>query len=237
MLIQELTRQASLDLLARTRLGRLACAQGPQPYVVPCYFVYDANYLYSFSTVGQKIEWMRANPLVCVEVDEVVSPEQWVSVIVFGRYEELRDTPEWQGARTHAHTLLKRNAVWWEPAYVKTILHGTQRPLVPVFYRIHGLQITGHRATPEPVTPANARLSMTDSGKNGWLQHLLRQVRGSLLARHLRGGGGHAKGQEALARSSSGCPPERRGIRASRHVAGFIMSVASRLEQVTVILA
>jgi len=188
MLIQELTRQASLDLLARTRLGRLACAQGPQPYVVPCYFVYDANYLYSFSTVGQKIEWMRANPLVCVEVDEVVSPEQWVSVIVFGRYEELRDTPEWQGARTLAHTLLKRNAVWWEPAYVKTILHGTQRPLVPVFYRIHGLQITGHRATPEPVTPANARLSMTDSGKDGWLQHLLRQVRGSLLARHLRGG-------------------------------------------------
>ncbi len=45
MLIQELSIQASLDLLARTRLGRLAGAQGPQPYVVPCYFVYDANYL------------------------------------------------------------------------------------------------------------------------------------------------------------------------------------------------
>jgi nitroimidazol reductase NimA-like FMN-containing flavoprotein (pyridoxamine 5'-phosphate oxidase superfamily) len=36
MLIQELTREASLDLLARTRLGRLACALGPHPYVVPC---------------------------------------------------------------------------------------------------------------------------------------------------------------------------------------------------------
>jgi hypothetical protein len=145
---------------------------------VPVYFAYDNGYLYSFSTVGQKIEWMRANPLVCVEADEVVSPEQWVSVIVFGRYEELPDTPEWQGARTLAYTVLKRNAVWWEPAYVKTILHGTQRPLVPVFYRIHGLQITGHRATPEPVTPANTRLSMTDSGEDGWLQNLLRQVQG-----------------------------------------------------------
>ncbi len=103
MLIQELTRQASLDLLARTHLGRLACAQGSQPYVVPFYFVYDHDCLYSFSTVGQKIEWMRANPLVCVEADEVVSPEQWVSVIVFGRYEELLDTPEYQGARTFAH--------------------------------------------------------------------------------------------------------------------------------------
>ena len=177
MLIQELARQESLDLLARTRLGRLACAQGTQPYVVPFYFVYDNDCLYSFSTVGQKIEWMRANPLVCVEATEVVSPEQWVSVIVFGRYEELPDTPEWQSARRFAHTLLKRNAVWWEPAYVKTILHGTQRPLVPVFYRIHGLQITGHRATPEPVAPPDTRRSMTDSGEDSWLQHLLRQVR------------------------------------------------------------
>jgi len=179
--IQELTRQASLDLLARTHLGRLACTQGARPYVVPVYFAYDNDYLYSFPTVGQKIEWMRANPLVCLEVDEVVSPEQWVSVIVFGRYEELPDTPEWQGTRKLAHTVLKRNAVWWEPAYVKTILHGTQRALVPVFYRIHGLQITGHRATPEPVTPGNTRLSMTDSGEDGWLQKLLRQVRGVLL--------------------------------------------------------
>jgi len=186
VIIQELTRQASLDLLARTHLGRLACTQGARPYVVPVYFAYNNGYLYSFSTVGQKIEWMRANPLVCVEADEVVGPEQWVSVIVFGRYEELPDTPEWQATRTVAHTLLKRNAVWWEPAYVKTILHGTQRPLVPVFYRIHGLQITGHRATPEPVTPANTRLSMTDSGEDSWPQNLLRQVRGSLLAPHLR---------------------------------------------------
>jgi nitroimidazol reductase NimA-like FMN-containing flavoprotein (pyridoxamine 5'-phosphate oxidase superfamily) len=178
VLIQELTRPASLDLLARSRLGKLACAQGNQPYVVPIYFVYDNDYLYSFSTVGQKIEWMRANPLVCVEVDDVVSPEQWMSVIVFGRYEELLDTFEYQDVRTFAHALLKRRAVWWEPGYAKTILHGTQRPLVPVFYRIHCRQITGLRALPDqPVTPADTRLSMPVSGE-GWLQRLLRQIRG-----------------------------------------------------------
>jgi nitroimidazol reductase NimA-like FMN-containing flavoprotein (pyridoxamine 5'-phosphate oxidase superfamily) len=57
----------------------------------------------------------------------MVSPEQWVSVIVFGRYEELPDTPECQSACAFAHTLLKRNAVWWEPAYAKTTLGGTPR--------------------------------------------------------------------------------------------------------------
>ena len=177
VMIQELTRQASLDLLARTRLGRLACAHGTQPYVVPIYFAYHNECLYGFPTVGQKIEWMRANPLVCVEADEVVGPEHWATVLVFGRYEELPDTPEWARARTVAHTLLKQYAVWWEPAYAKTILHGIQRPLVPVFYRIHCRRVIGHRAVPEPVAPRSTGPLMTDSREHGWLQSLLRQVR------------------------------------------------------------
>ena len=178
MLIQELTKQASLDLLARTSLGRIACAQGAQPYVVPFYFAYDNYYLYSFSTVGQKIEWMRANPLVCVETDELVSSQQWVSVIVFGLYEELPDTPACQRERAFAHNLLRKRAMWWEPGCAKTILHGLQRPLVPVFHRIRVVQISGHRASPEPSALPDTRLSRTDSGENGWLQRILRQVRG-----------------------------------------------------------
>jgi uncharacterized protein len=150
VLIQELTRQASLDFLARMSLARLACTQGTQPYIVPIYFAYHDNCLHSFSTVGQKIEWMRANPLVCVQVDEVVSSQQWVSVIVFGRFEELPDSSEWGSARALTHELLQRKAKWWEPGYVKTIVAGTQRALMPVFYRIHIAQITGHRATLEP---------------------------------------------------------------------------------------
>jgi len=177
VLIQELSSQASLDLLARTRLGRLACTQGGQPYIVPVYFAYADHSLYGFATVGKKIEWMRANPLVCVEVDEVVSPQQWASVLVFGRYEELPDTPEWQSARAFAHKLLKHSGLWWEPAYVRTILGGASRPLVPLFYRIRIVQTTGHRATPEPAPPA-ARRATRASGEAGWLEKVLRQVRG-----------------------------------------------------------
>jgi nitroimidazol reductase NimA-like FMN-containing flavoprotein (pyridoxamine 5'-phosphate oxidase superfamily) len=148
MVINELTREASLEFLARAYLGRLACAQGDQPYVVPINFVYHHTYLYSFSTVGKKIEWMRSNPLVSVEVDEIVSSQQWVSVIGFGRYEELPDTPRWSGERIRAGELLQQKAMWWEPGFAKTILHGIERPLVPVFYRIYIASITGHRATP-----------------------------------------------------------------------------------------
>jgi nitroimidazol reductase NimA-like FMN-containing flavoprotein (pyridoxamine 5'-phosphate oxidase superfamily) len=37
MLIRELSRQESLGLLARSRLGRLACARGTVPHIVPLY--------------------------------------------------------------------------------------------------------------------------------------------------------------------------------------------------------
>ncbi len=178
VLIQELSREESLQLLARAHLGRLACAHESQPYVVPIYFAYDNEYLYSFSTVGQKIEWMRANPKVCVEADEVASPQQWASVIVFGHYEELPNVPEWRDAREYARKkLLERNAIWWEPGYAKTMLHEAERPLAAFFYRIHVEQITGRRATPEPATSPGTRTSMTGAIGGEWLQKILRPVR------------------------------------------------------------
>jgi hypothetical protein len=147
MKIKEMSNQDCLDLLTRKRLGRLACAQGSQPYVVPIYYVYGEYCLYSLTTIGKKIEWMRANPLVCLEVDDVVkdSPE-WTSVIVSGRFEEMPDTPEWQAKRETALKLLQRYAMFWEPALTKTILHGRERPLIPVLYRIRIDEISGRRA-------------------------------------------------------------------------------------------
>jgi nitroimidazol reductase NimA-like FMN-containing flavoprotein (pyridoxamine 5'-phosphate oxidase superfamily) len=150
MVIRELTRQASLDLLTRIRLGRLACARANQPCVFPIFFAYHENSLYCASTIGQKIEWMRENPLVAVEVDEIHSAQQWESVIVSGRYEEFADTPEMRDMRQLAWSLLqKANELWWEPGYVKTIIDGAERPMAPIYFRIRIERITGHRATKE----------------------------------------------------------------------------------------
>jgi uncharacterized protein len=88
MLIQEMTRIECLSTLVQTRLGRLACARDNQPYVVPIYFVCEDPYLYGFTTLGQKVEWMRSNPLVCVEIDEIENSDQWTSIVVLGSYED-----------------------------------------------------------------------------------------------------------------------------------------------------
>ena len=148
MKIEELTNQASLDFLAGSHFGRLACAKLSQPYITPFYFVYHDHCIYSFSTVGQKIEWLRANPLACVQVDDIASPRQWTSVIVFGRYEELPATGDGRAACELAFKLLQQRPVWWEPGFARTTLHGTPRPLEPVYYRLSVDEISGHRATP-----------------------------------------------------------------------------------------
>lgn len=147
MHIEELTSQASLDFLSANRLGRLACANQSQPYITPIHYVYHGSWIYGFSTVGRKVEWLRANPLACVEVDAVESPRQWTSVIVLGRYEELPDTHDGFAAREFAFNLLqKKTPIWWEPGYAATIIDGTQRPLVPIYFRISVSEISGHKA-------------------------------------------------------------------------------------------
>lgn len=88
---------------------------------------------------------MRANPLVCVEVEKITSRHDWQTVVVMGRYQELPDTPEFREKRVVAHDLLATTGIWWEPGYVKTLLQGVERPLQPIYFRILIDQISGHQ--------------------------------------------------------------------------------------------
>lgn len=124
MVIREMSPVECSLLLARARLARLGCTRENQPYVVPVSLVYHQPEtgepcLYGVTIPGKKIEWMRANPLVCVEMDEVAADDQWMSVIVFGRYEELPETPG-IAAEPHLHfpersELAQANEVTPEP--------------------------------------------------------------------------------------------------------------------------
>jgi nitroimidazol reductase NimA-like FMN-containing flavoprotein (pyridoxamine 5'-phosphate oxidase superfamily) len=148
MFIHEMSEEECRQVLHCQTVGRLACARDNQPYVVPMRFAFDGTYLYGFTTVGQKVEWLRSNPRICFETDEVISDTQWTSVVVFGKFEELTDTPEHKGARIMAHELLHHRANWWEPAYMSQQHRDQPHSLVPVYYRIHIAKMTGHRATP-----------------------------------------------------------------------------------------
>ena len=170
MLIREIDKGDCLRTLEKARFGRLACSRGDQPYVVPIYFEVEGQCLYSFATLGQKIEWMRENPRVCVEVDDVSSSHRWVSVLAFGRYEELPPRPEFEEVRTLAEQLLQRRPVWWEPGSVAST-SGEER--TPVIYRIRLDSLTGLRASPDAAEEARMPVK-----PRAWLRTVLRTLRG-----------------------------------------------------------
>jgi uncharacterized protein len=145
MWIEEMPREAAIEFLARMQFGRLGCANAGQPYVTPFFFALHSDSLYSFATLGQKITWMRGNPLVCVEADEVVTAQRWVSVVVLGRYEEFPNEPAFQRKRKLAHSLLQQRPMWWEPGFAKTVVQDRERPLEPVYFRVKMDRVSGHR--------------------------------------------------------------------------------------------
>ncbi len=148
MRITEMTSEECREILARTGFGHLGCTRNNEPYVVPIYFAYESDRLYGFSTFGRKIEWMRANPRVCVGVDEVANQFNWASVIINGRYQELPDNPEHNSERQHAYKLLEKRTLWWQTAHASRQLQAPE-PFPPIFYCIHIDAMTGHHAAPD----------------------------------------------------------------------------------------
>lgn len=146
--IQKLTEEECFALLRRVQLARLACASDGQPYVVPIYLALSEVFLYGFSGPGQKIDWMRANPKVCLEWDEVANSLEWTSVVAFGEYEELPDLPELARERQFSHDLLQRNrGDWWQPGAASNRLRDCTNKIEVVYFRIRIGPLTGRRTT------------------------------------------------------------------------------------------
>lgn len=140
MEIRDLSRTECWNFLGARRLGRLGCAKDNVPYVVPVSFSIRSPYLFALTTVGKKVEYLRSNPRVCIQFDDISSPQVWISVIVQGQLEEITGEVE----QEHAHRLLE-SAAWWEPAYVRTTVQGKIRPAQPLYVRVLAEEIGGRQ--------------------------------------------------------------------------------------------
>lgn len=142
---REFTSAECNAILEEARFGHLACCKDGQPYVVPIYFSYEKGVAYCFSMPGRKLDWMRENDRVCLQVDQRVG-KGWTSVIVEGKFEEFPDTELWRSERLHAWELLEKHSDWWEVGSLKP----KGLPVLPesphVFFGIYARTISGRAA-------------------------------------------------------------------------------------------
>ena len=176
MLIEEMTDPECRAMLAGRNLAHLSCALNNQPYIVPMYVDFDDQFLYGYAPLGLKIEWMRQNPLVCLEIDQVITNTRWASVVVFGRYEELPDTPEFESARMVAERLFLKRPMWWEPA--ASVPVADAQPRARIVFRIRIGRMTGRRGGPDAANTTDVPENPSEARRPRWLAKVLGRVRG-----------------------------------------------------------
>ena len=145
MRIIAMSQQECKELLKRVSIGRLGCSLDDQPYVVPVAFSYETDCIYMFSTVGKKIEWMRKNPKVCLQADEIGNRSNWLSVIVTGTYLELRE-PQYTAQLEHALEQLEQYSEWWRNPLAQRREQTSDLSIETVFFRIDIGSMSGLRA-------------------------------------------------------------------------------------------
>ena len=89
MSIGKLGNTDALAILREGTLGRLGCIAADWPYVVPVNYYFDGENIYIHTLPGKKLDALRANHRVCLQVDEIKDSYNWRSVIAYGTFEEI----------------------------------------------------------------------------------------------------------------------------------------------------
>ncbi len=149
----DLKSQECIAVLKNNYIGRLGYIAKGSPYIIPItYFYYDDsnNSIICYSGEGHKIEAMRKNHTVSLEVDEIKSVNSWRSILVHGVFEEIQGID----ARHLLHEFAEG---------VKSIINEKEHTLphaisdfsskmhqekIPIVFRIKILEITGKRKEP-----------------------------------------------------------------------------------------
>lgn len=146
MFVRVMSREECQRAVAAGDLARLACCRDDQPYIVPITYAHSGNRLYCFSMPGQKIDWMRSNPKVSLQIAEFASNRQWKSVVVTGRYQELPATQGCRHERIHAWSLLEKKPNWWEPGGLKPVPQEISGASAHIFFCVEMDEMTGRAA-------------------------------------------------------------------------------------------
>ncbi len=142
--VEEMDSGQIKEVLGRVGYGHLGVARGSHPYVVPVHYVFDDPHIYIYTTEGKKTEIIKDNPEVCLQVEDVRSDKDWVSVIATGEAAPVTNEAE---RRRALESILESNPTL-TPALSIRWMDNWIRENIEVIYRITPGMLTG-RATIE----------------------------------------------------------------------------------------
>lgn len=93
-MIGRLTKDEAEVVLNNNVFGHIGCNDGFNTYVFPVNYYFDGKYIHCHSKPGAKVEVMRLNKRVCLQVEEVNDFVHWKSIMILGEFQELLDTRE-----------------------------------------------------------------------------------------------------------------------------------------------
>ncbi len=148
-MVKDLKQEDCIELLRENYIGRLGYVIGKNPFVVPITYYYHegkGNGIISYSLGGHKIDAMRNNRCISLQIDEIKSASHWKSVLVHGEFEELKQIDAKnllrqfsQGVKNIINRSTGENVQFIHEFSSKLQSKGSS----PIVYRINILEITG----------------------------------------------------------------------------------------------
>ncbi len=80
-----------IQLLENNYIGHMAYIYRKRPFIAPITYFFDKenNFIIGYSAEGHKINALRKNKQVALEVSEIESVNDWNSIVVHGTFEEV----------------------------------------------------------------------------------------------------------------------------------------------------
>lgn len=92
--MKTLTDEEVRNILREGQYGHLGLCEDGNAYVIPMSYGYAGDVLYFHGSHGLKTEYVEATDRACFSIDNVRSPEEWVSVLAFGRVTRVTEERE-----------------------------------------------------------------------------------------------------------------------------------------------
>lgn len=145
--MNELKPYENIYVLKNNYIGYLSYIWKNTPFVIPISYYYNEvdNCIISYSGEGHKINAMRINDSVSIHIANIKSVNNWQSVLVHGKYEELLGTHAKQ--QLHKFSLGIKKVMFTKegrfPSLITDFSNKISSKGDPIVFRIKVTEMTG----------------------------------------------------------------------------------------------